>query len=488
MEDYRQQLVDGEWVTGSGDEYQSINPYTGEAWAVFSEASEGDVDRAVRSATDAFEVWRRTPGRVRGELLTKLADLIIRDLDRLAEIETRDNGKLLRENKNQITFVARNLRFMAGLADKITGESKPLDTLDIIDYTEREPLGVCAGICAWNSPLSNVSNKLGPALAAGNTMVLKPSEYTSASALELGRLVCEAGFPPGVVNVVTGAGATGQALTSHPGVAKISFTGGVETARRIAENGAQNIVPALFELGGKSANIIFSDADMDLAIPGAVSGIFAAAGQTCVAGSRLLVQDEVYDDVVNAVVERTKAIKLGDPMDPATHVGPLAFAAHNTRVKAAIASAHEDGARLVAGGGAPEGMEDTLFVQPTIFADVTPKMRLAQQEVFGPVLAIMRFTSEEEAITIANGTNFGLVAGLWTTNLTRAHRVSRELRAGTIYINMYRAISAQAPAGGIKHSGYGRERGTEVLHEYTTTKNTMINLSEVPRDPFLLGT
>ncbi|HXZ63423.1 MAG TPA: aldehyde dehydrogenase [Streptosporangiaceae bacterium] len=487
MEDYTRHLVGNEWVRGSGGEYESINPFTRSAWAVHTHASEADVSRAVAAARSAFPAWRQTSGYDRARLILRLADLMERDIDRLAELETRDNGKIVRENKNQIAFAARIYRFFAGLADKLNGETKPLDNYDTVDYTVREPLGVCALITAWNSPLQLLANKLPPALAAGNTAVIKPSEFTGVSTLALGELILEAGFPPGVINVITGAAGTGAALTSHPNIDKISFTGGVETARLIAANAAAHMTPATYELGGKSANIIFPDANLDRAIPGAVSGIFAAAGQTCVAGSRLVVHADLYDEVVEAVAKRAQLVRLGDPMDAQTQMGPLAHSGHLTRVQRAIADALEDGARLVTGGAPPPGLEDTLFMAPTVFADVTSGMRLAQQEVFGPVLAVQRFHTDSEAIEIANGTRYALASGLWSGDITRAHRVAKELRAGTCWINTYRTSAAQAPFGGFRNSGYGRERGTDGILEYTTTKNTMIDLSTAVRDPFVLG-
>lgn len=487
VEDYSRHFIGNEWVRGSGGEYESINPFTRRPWAVHTQASESDVDGAIAAARAAFLGWRQTSGYDRGRLILKLAELMERDIDRLAELETCDNGKIVRENTTQIRFAARIYRFFAGMADKLNGETKPLDNYDTVDYTVREPMGVCALITAWNSPLQLLANKLPPALAAGNTVVIKPSEFTSVSTLALADLIIEAGFPPGVINVITGFGATGAALTSHPDIDKVSFTGGVETARLIAGSAAANMTPATYELGGKSANIIFPDADLDRAIPGAVSGIFAAAGQTCVAGSRLVVHEELYDDVIEAVAKRAQMVRLGDPMDPETQMGPLAHAGHLTRVQQAIAHAIEDGARLVTGGGAPPGLEGTLFMAPTVFADVTNEMRLAQQEVFGPVLAIQRFRTDSEAVEIANGTRYALASGLWSSDITRAHRVAKELRAGTCWINTYRTSAAQAPFGGFKNSGYGRERGTDGMLEYTTTKNTMIDLSQTVRDPFVLG-
>ncbi|MTD53303.1 aldehyde dehydrogenase [Amycolatopsis pithecellobii] len=483
MKDYTNQYVGGGWRRGSGAGFESIDPFSGEPWVRLTTATADDVATAIGAAEQAAPAWGRTPGVERGRLLDELADALRDNVELLAEIETRDSGKVFRENKAQISFAARNYHFHAGNADKLTGESKPLDSDEIVDFTTREPIGVTALITACNSPLSQLANKLAPALAAGNTAVVKPSEHASASTLEFARLVDEIGFPAGVINVVTGAGETGTALTSDARVGKISFTGGPGTARRVAANAAANLVPCVFELGGKSANIVFDDADLERAIVGAVAGVFAAGGQTCIAGSRLLVQDGIYDEVVAALAERAGAIRLGDPMDPATEMGPIAHRAQHESVLTRIDEAVADGARMVAGGPA-----DGLFVRPTVFADVTPEMRLARHEVFGPVLAVLRFTDEPSAVAMANGTDYGLASGIWTRDISRAHRVAKRLDAGTVWINTYRASAAQAPFGGTKRSGYGRERGTEALLEYTRTKNTMIDLSTSDRDPFRLAT
>ena len=418
--------------------------------------------------------------------MNALSDALHANLDHLASVETRDNGKILRENRGQIQFAARNLRFMADMADKVTGETKPLDKYSMFAFTTREALGVCALITAWNSPLQLLGNKLPPALATGNTVVIKPSEYTPASTIELARLAIEVGFPPGVINVLAGGGQTGASLVSHPDVAKISFTGGVETAKHIAALAANNIVPCSLELGGKSAHVIFSDADLERAVPAAVGGIFAAAGQSCVAGSRLLVQEEVYERVVDELAGRAGSIKLGNPMEAETQMGPIAHRRHYDHVLEIIDQAHADGARLVSGGG-PADPPGGLFVQPTVFADVDNQSHLARTEVFGPVLAVMPFRGEEDAISIANDTRFGLAGGVWSQDITRALSVAREIRAGIMYVNTYRTSAAQAPSGGFKHSGYGRERGTDAILDYTAPKNTMIDLSRDARDPFVLG-
>jgi aldehyde dehydrogenase (NAD+) len=417
----------------------------------------------------------------------KLAGLLERDADRIAEIETTDNGKVIRETQAQMRFAARNYRFHAGFADKLTGETKQVDNPNLFDYTTREPIGVAALITAWNSPMGLLGNKLAPALAAGNCVVIKPSEYTSVSTLEFARLVEEAGFPPGVVNVITGAGEAGSALTADPRLGRISFTGSVATGIQVAISGAKNVVPVTLELGGKSANIIFDDADVRSAINGAVAGIFAAAGQTCIAGSRLLVHASHYEQVVEAMVARANEVVLGDPLNPATEMGPVAHRGQWEAILHHIERARNDGAEIVAGGHSAE-VGHGLFVQPTVIARARNDMEIAQEEVFGPVVVVIPFESEDEAIAIANDSPFGLAAGVWTQNLARAHRVAAQLQVGQVWINTYRVQAAQAPFGGTKRSGYGRERGIEAIDEYLRIKNTMIDLSDEQRDPFAIKT
>lgn len=484
----RELYIAGERVVGSGPVISAVNPYTGRAFAEVTSAGPADVDSAVSAAAEAFETWKRTSGLVRAELIFKLADALVNEADRLAVIETRDNGKILRETRNQLVFAARNYRFFAGAADKLTGETKPLDRATVLDYTTLEPLGVCALITAWNSPLQLLANKLAPALAAGNTVVVKPSEHTCVSTLEFASLLEEVGFPPGVFNVVVGAGDVGEALITNPLVDKISFTGSVATGSRIAVAAAHSITPVTLELGGKSANIIFGDAELAKAIPGAVSGVFAAAGQTCVAGSRLLVHTSVYDQVVDGVARRAKQVRMGDPLKESTEMGPVAHAGQMRSVFDHIERARAQGAHLVAGGVPTDKHGDACFVPPTVFAQVRNEMALAQEEIFGPVLAVIPFTDDDEAVSIANDTRYGLAAGIWTTSIRRAHLLAREMRCGNVWVNTYRSAAAQAPFGGTKHSGYGRERGIEALRDYTRIKNTMVELSDDVRDPFVLGT
>lgn len=486
-----QMVVDGRQVPASdAATTDAVNPFNGEVWGTVPVATSADVDAAVAAARAALPAWRATPGVERARLLNLLADAVERDADRLAEWETTDNGKVIRETRPQMSFVARNLRFFAGYADKLYGRTIPLDNPAVFDYTVRLPRGVCALITAWNSPLALLANKLPPALATGNTVVVKPSEHASITTTELARLAIEVGFPPGVINVITGAGETGDHLTRHPGVDMISLTGGGAVGRRIAANAAERLIPVSLELGGKSPNIIFEDADLHRAVQGAVAGIFGAAGQTCVAGSRLLVQRSVYAEVRDAVVERAGQVRLGDPRDPSTEMGPVANGPQFERILALIDAAKDSGAVLATGGGRATGdaLDEGFYIQPTVFADVDPSSALAQDEVFGPVLSIIPFDDEADAIRIANDTEYGLAAGVWTSDVSRAFRMTEALDAGVVWVNTYRTSAAQAPFGGTKQSGYGRERGEEALDDYTFVKNVMIDTSTEDRDPFVIRT
>nr|MDQ3829075.1 aldehyde dehydrogenase [Candidatus Tectomicrobia bacterium] len=404
-------------------------------------------------------------------------------------IETRDNGKLIREMLGQARALPSYYYYYAGLADKILGETIPLENTSVFNYTLREPVGVVGIITPWNSPLLILSFSLAAALATGNTVVVKPSEHTSASTLEFAKLVQAAGFPPGVFNVVTGFGKTaGGALVRHPGVNKNVFTGGAETGKVIAELAASNITPVLLELGGKSPNIVFDDAALPNAVNGCIAGIFAASGQTCIAGSRLFLHAKVHDAFVERLVERTKQIKLGDPSSLASEMGPMATTDQLRKVQGFVDSAISDGAELVYGGNRPDVPElrQGWFFTPTIFDGVRNDMYLAQEEVFGPVLGVLTFHEEEELIALANQTRYGLAAGIWTNDIRRAHRVARDLKAGTVWINTYRAISYASPFGGYKQSGYGREMGLEAIKEFTQVKSVWVDLADTVPDPFAL--
>ncbi|MBW8784109.1 MAG: aldehyde dehydrogenase [Novosphingobium sp.] len=488
MAERYQLYIGGQWRdSASGATMPAVNPFNQEVWAHVPVATPGDVDDAVSAARTAYEeTWRETSGLERARLLHRLADLLDANADRFAVMETTDNGKVIRETRSQMGYAARVYRFFAGYADKIWGSVIPLDQKGVMDFALREPFGVIAAITAWNSPIALLANKLPAALAAGNCVVVKPSEHASVTTLEFARLIEQAGFPPGVVNVVTGEAEVGKALVENPDVDKISFTGSPGVGRAIAAAAGRNLRPVTLELGGKSPNIVFADADLDRAVVGALAGIFGATGQTCIAGSRLLVQRPVYDTMVEQLASRAAAIRMGDPRDPATEMGTAANEPQFNRILGAIDAARQDGARLVAGGGRASGaeLEKGFFVQPTIFADVDNDMKLARDEIFGPVLGIIPFDTEDEAVAIGNASSYGLASGMWTENIGRAMRMIGALRTGVVWVNTYRAVAAQGPFGGFKDSGFGRERGEQGLLEFTTTKNVMIDFSGDKRDPF----
>jgi (Z)-2-((N-methylformamido)methylene)-5-hydroxybutyrolactone dehydrogenase len=485
-------FINGEWVdAASGQSFDSLNPYIGQVWATIPDGQEQDVDRAVEAARQALDNpgWKRMPPMQRGHLLRRFADLLRDHAEHLGHVETQDNGKLIREMLGQARALASYYHYYAGLTDKILGETIPLENTAVFNYTLREPVGVVGVITPWNSPLLILSFSLAAALATGNTVVVKPSEHTSASTLEFAKLVQEVGFPPGVFNVVTGFGKTaGGALVRHPGVNKIVFTGGAETGKVIAQLAASNITPVLLELGGKSPNIVFDDATIPNAVNGCIAGTFAASGQTCIAGSRLFLHEKIHDAFVEQLVERTKRIKLGDPSSLASEMGPMATTDQLHKVQGFVDSAIKDGAELVYGGKRPEAPElrQGWFFMPTIFDGVRNDMYLAQEEVFGPVLGVLKFHDEEELIALANQTRYGLAAGIWTNDIKRAHRVARDLKAGTVWINTYRAISYASPFGGYKQSGYGREMGLEAIREFTQVKSVWVDLADTVPDPFSL--
>jgi len=486
-----QTVIGGGWTdSASGEFFETDNPYTGKPWALIPRCSADDVDRAVRAAHKAFTSgeWPKLTASKRGALLRRLGDLVAENSKFLAEIEVRDNGKLIAEMNTTTAYMAQWYHYYGGLADKVEGSVLPTDKADTFNYTRYEPLGVVAAIIPWNSPLFLATWKLAPALAAGNTIVIKPSEFTSASLLEFMKLVEQAGIPPGVVNVVTGFGSeAGLPLVEHPLVAKVAFTGSDLTGQKVYEAAARGMKRVSLELGGKSPNIVFDDAEIDNAVKGVVSGIFAATGQTCVAGSRLLVQQGIHDQFVDRLLALARTAKMGNPMSLDTQVGPITNVPQLEKVLKYIEIAKSEGAMPVLGGkraSAPE-CGDGWFVEPTIFSGVRNSMRIAQEEVFGPVLSIIPFKDEEEAVAIGNDIVYGLAAGVWTQNMRRALLMADRLRAGTVWVNTYRAVSYLSPFGGYKRSGIGRENGQEMLKEYLQVKSVWISTaSEVP-NPFV---
>lgn len=482
-------LIGGQWVDGqSGTRIAVEDPYSRKVWADVPRANDQDVDAAVRAARTAFDSaeWSRATARDRARLLRKLADLLERDEERLARVQVQENGKALRETLGQARLLPAHFEYYAGLAEASIGNTNPISSPGLASFTVREPIGVVAALTPWNSPLLLMAWKVGPALAAGNTVVVKPSEITPVSTLLFAELVQEAGFPSGVFNVVTGYGVdTGSSLVNHTEVDRIAFTGATATGKAIASSAGARLARVSLELGGKSANIVFADADLEAARSGVVAGIFGAGGQTCMAGSRILVEASVYDDFVDSLVAMTQKIKLGNPMHLETEMGPMAHEEHMKKVLGYIASATGEGAALLTGGGQPKGMADgSLFVEPTLFAQVHPAMRVVKEEVFGPVGCVMKFEGEEEAARVANDTAFGLAAGVWTQNLGRAHRMARRLRAGTVWLNTYRKTNYVAPFGGFKDSGIGRENGIDALNDYTEVKSVTLDLGGGIADPF----
>jgi aldehyde dehydrogenase (NAD+) len=481
-----QLFIDGQWVDAeSGKTFTTPNPSTGETLAEVAEADKADVDKAVAAARRAFEgKWGRMSARDRGRLLYKLSQLIESKSQELAALETADNGKPIKESMYiDLPGVVENFEYFAGWATKIEGETIPVPG-QMFNYTLREPLGVCGQIIPWNFPLLMAAWKLAPALAAGNTVVLKPAEQTPVTALELGKLFQEAGFPDGVVNIVPGYGETaGAALASHPGIDKIAFTGSTEVGKVIARTAADNLTKVSLELGGKAPNIVFADADIEQAVSGAMMGIFFNQGQVCCAGSRLFLDERVKDEFLERFKERAERVKVGDPMDKATQMGPQVSAEQLARIKGYVDIARGEGATVFTGGGTPElegNFKNGYFFQPTVFSDVQNSMRVAQEEIFGPVASAITFKDEKDLIRQANDTIYGLSAGIWTKDITRAHRFAKEIKAGTVWINTFNMMNAASPFGGYKQSGYGREMGKHALELYTNVKSVWVDLSGKP--------
>ncbi len=485
-----QLFINNEWVDPiSGQWFESLDPFSGEPWALIPRADQADVNRAVEAADAAMQgAWGQMSASDRGRLLYKLGELIESHADALTEAESRDNGKLRSEVGGQVRYVAKYFFYYAGLADKIHGLVVPMDKPKVFNYVRYEPMGVVATITPWNSSLLLTAWKVAPALAAGNVIVAKPSEHTSVSLMLLADLFKQAGFPPGVFNLVTGFGhEVGEPLVTHPKVARVAFTGGDEGGRKVNMLAAQHFKRVSLELGGKSPNIIFDDADLAKAANGVITGIFSAGGQTCMAGSRLLVQESVHDEFVARLQDITSKAKLGDPARNDVQVGPVATRPQYEKIMQYIQIAKDEGARCLTGGHSPQGPEYGAgqFVAPTIFVDVHNQMRIAQEEVFGPVLAVIKFKDEEDAVRIGNDIRFGLAAGVWTQSLHRALYMSERLKAGTVWINNYRSTSYTTPFGGYKDSGIGREGGIEAVKEYLETKSVWMSSDLDMPDPFI---
>ena len=485
-----QAYIDGVFEDGAA-RFPSLDPSTGEIWAEMPESREADVDRAVEAAERALlsGPWASLTPTQRGKLLFKLADLVAAHAQTLAEIETRDTGKIIRETSAQIAYVADYYRYYAGLADKIEGSVLPIDKPDMDVWLRREPMGVIAAIVPWNSQLFLAAVKIGPALAAGCTLVVKASEDGPGPLLEFARLVHEAGFPPGVVNILTGFGPTcGSALAAHPKVAHVAFTGGPGTARHIVRQSAENLASVSLELGGKSPFIVFADADLESAANAQVAGIFAATGQSCVAGSRLVIERSVKAPFLEILKRKAEAIRIGSPLDMTTEVGPLCTARQRAHIETTVAASVAAGARVVSGGRALD--RAGFFYAPTrndCEGFDAASMPCLRDEFFGPVLSVVSFDTEAEALKLANDTAYGLASGLFTQNLTRAHRMTRGLRTGVVWINTYRAVSPIAPFGGTKLSGHGSEGGLAAALDYTRTKTVWLRTSDAPiPDPFVM--
>ena len=485
-----QMLIGGDWVDAAdGGTFDSVNPVDGKVWSRVPEATEADVDRAVEAAHAAFTTgpWAGMTPTERGKCLRRLGDLLADHSEGLGRTESVDTGKMLKETRWQAKYIAEFFHFFAGCADKVSGETLPIDKPDMFVFTRREPLGVVAAVVPWNSQLFLVAVKIGPALAAGNTVVLKASEHASATMLEFGKLIEKAGIPPGVVNIVTGHGEPcGRALTGHPLVARVSFTGGPNAARHVLENVKRNFAEVSLELGGKSPFIVFEDANIESAVNASVAGIFGATGQSCVAGSRLYLHEDIADEFLARMIALTGRIVIGDPLAEETQMGPLCTTGQLEHIQREVAHAQEQGGIVLAGGKQPEGMSG-LFYEPTIIECPGQDLRIVDTELFGPVLCVQRFKSEAEVLALANDTEHGLAAGIFTKDSARSLRMANAVRAGIVWVNTYRVVSPIAEFGGVKGYGYGRESGFQAMFDYTRPKTIWMNMSDEPiTNPFVM--
>ena len=467
----------------AGGTIDVLNPHDGSVITKIAAAEAADVDAAVDAADKAFPAWSRMAASDRGRLLLALADRIEAEADDLARLESLDTGHPIRDSRNiDVPRTAACFRYFGGMADKIEGSVVPVDA-GFLNYVLRAPIGVVGQIVPWNFPLMFTSWKMGPALAAGNTVVIKPSEITPLSSLRVAELMAEVGFPAGVVNMVPGYGDTaGQRIAEHPGIGKVSFTGSTATGRRIVEASKGNLKRLQLELGGKGANIVFGDADLPAAINGSAWAIFHNQGQACIAGSRLLLHESIADAFLDGFVKLASSIKLGDPLDPSTEMGPLTSSLHRDRVLSYVDVAQSEGGAIITGGKAPSAaaLAKGYYVEPTVVS-ARPRDRVAQEEVFGPFATVIRFSTDEEALEIANSTEYGLGGGLWTKDLSRAHKMARSIRAGMVWVNSYKRVHPGSPFGGIGQSGYGREMGFEAIHDYTESRSIWINVdAQIP--------
>ena len=482
-------FINGKFSEGS-EKFETLNPANGKPWATFPAASEEESIFAIESAHNALYEgqWSKLNATQRGKLIHRLGDLIAKNASELGELETRDSGKLAVETKAQSSYVADYYYYYAGLADKIQGEVLPIDKPNMQVFTTREPIGVVVAIVPWNAQLFLSATKIAPALAAGNTIVVKASEQAPAALFKFAELVHECGFPPGVINIITGfADPCGKTLTTHPKVARIAFTGGTEVARHIVRNSAENFAHVSLELGGKSPMIIFEDCNIDGAVNGIIAGNFGASGQSCVAGSRVFIQRSIHSKVVELIKQRAKKIIVGNPLDSKTQVGPLATIHQVERASKVINDSVKQGANLVFGGKPPSQLKEGWYFEPTLLDCASQEFDCVKTELFAPVISVIAFDTEEEAISMANDSDYGLGSGVFTENLARAHRVSAKIHSGIVWINTYRAISPISPFGGVKQSGGSREAGIDAIHEYTRTKTTWINTSSEPMsNPFIM--